>query len=278
VTLDATMPVGGFQAASARAFAAGGTPMGRGSYALSWRSSNGAVLRVNPQTGGVEAVAPGSAWVVAAAGDVRDSALVTVAASTAALTIAQEDFTLEVGAPPRALSAAAVGPDRRPVDREVTWTSSDPSVARVDGEGRVTALAPGTAQITASTDGFSDQVTVSVTAPRAAAVPSAEQARAALAEYVAALGRRDRDYVTRLWGGGDAGARDEVVGLLGQNSFTAALGQVGTPTQEGSGASVPFQVTARWRTNFGQNRDRQLALRALLERVDSEWQVVRVAR
>jgi len=69
-----------------------------------------------------------------------------------------------------------------------------------------------------------------------------------------------------------------VVGLLGQSSFTATLGEIGTPTQEGSGASVPFQVAARWRTNFGQNRDRQLELRALLERVGSEWQVVRVAR
>jgi len=117
-----------------------------------------------------------------------------------------------------------------------------------------------------------------VPAPRAPALPSAEQVRAALAEYVAGLGRRDRDYVTRLWGGGDQGARDDVVGLLGQNSFAATLGEIGAPTQEGSGASVTFQVAARWRTNFGQNRDRQLSLRALLERVGSEWQVARVAR
>jgi len=282
VTVEATMPIGGFQAANARVFAAGDAPMGRGSYALSWRSSNGAVLRVNPQTGGVQAVAPGSAWVVAAAGNARDSALVTVAAATAAVAIAEQDFTLTAGAPPRALNAAVVGPDGRPVDRDVTWTSSDPTVASVDAAGRVTAGAPGTALITASADGFSDEIMVSVTEPpapaRAAAVPSAEQVRAALAEYVAALGRRDRDYVTRLWGGGDQGARDDVVGLLGQNRFTATLGEVGTPTQEGSGASVTFQVATRWRTNFGQNRDRQLALRALLERVGSEWQVVRVAR
>ena len=48
---------------------------------------------------------------------------------------------------------------------EVTWTSSDPSVATVDANGLVTAVAPGTATITATADGVSATCTVTVTRP-----------------------------------------------------------------------------------------------------------------
>ena len=47
----------------------------------------------------------------------------------------------------------------------VTWSSSNTSVATVDSDGEVTAVAAGTAVITATTEigGFSDSCTVTVT-------------------------------------------------------------------------------------------------------------------
>jgi len=268
----ASMQVGGTQSAIAQVFASGGTPMGRGSYALSWRSSDQSVLSVNAQSGALRAAAPGTAWVVGTAGSARDSVLISVAAAISAVEIAQQDFSLEAGAAARTLSASVLDSNRQPVERAVTWSSSDPAIATVDASGRVTPVTLGTAQITASAEGFSDRVTVSVTEP-APALPSGDQVRTAVGAYVAALGQRDRDLVTRLWGSGDAGERDEVLGLMGQNNFTATLGALGSPAQDGAAATVTFQVTVAWRTNFGQNRNRELGFRGRLERSGSEWQL-----
>ena len=59
---------------------------------------------------------------------------------------------------------AIVTPDDA-TNKTVTWTSSDPSVATVDANGLVTAVAPGTATITATADGVSATCTVTVTRP-----------------------------------------------------------------------------------------------------------------
>lgn len=55
-------------------------------------------------------------------------------------------------------------------NKTVVWASSDPSVAEVDGEGKVTARAPGAAVITATTrdGGFAASCTVMVTGKRCA--------------------------------------------------------------------------------------------------------------
>ena len=52
--------------------------------------------------------------------------------------------------------------DGNELRRTVTWTSSADAVATVSNDGRVTALGPGTAMITAAADGRSDQVEVTV--------------------------------------------------------------------------------------------------------------------
>lgn len=63
----------------------------------------------------------------------------------------------------RPLTAAAE-PDNA-TDKTVTWTSSDPAVATVDANGKVTAVAAGSATITATTadGGFTDTCEVTVT-------------------------------------------------------------------------------------------------------------------
>ncbi len=271
-----TMQVNATQSATAQVFASGGTPMPGGSYTLSWQSRDPSVLSVSAQSGAVRAAAPGSSWLVAAAGSARDSVLIRVEASVSAVQIEQQDFSLEAGAPPRALTARVVDSGGQPVQQAVSWSSSNPAVASVDASGRVSPVATGTAQITAQTGSFQDRVTVTVTAA-APALPSPVQARAAVDGYVALLAARDRDAVTRLWGTANTGQRDEVLDLMGQNNFTATLGSVGAASQDGAAATVTFQVSAGWRTSFGQNRSRDLSFRARLERNGSEWRIASAA-
>ena len=57
---------------------------------------------------------------------------------------------------------AKVDPDTA-TDKTVTWESSDPNVATVDQSGKVTAVAPGTATITATAGGKTATCTVTVT-------------------------------------------------------------------------------------------------------------------
>ncbi len=52
-----------------------------------------------------------------------------------------------------------------PLDRTVTWSTSDPAVARVSGSGSVTAVAPGIAFISAQSDGQSARAMVNVPIP-----------------------------------------------------------------------------------------------------------------
>src|SRR5262245_19357051 len=78
-----------------------------------------------------------------------------VANSVAAVTVTPRTANLEVGTS-RQLSAAATDSDGRTLSGVVvTWTSSNVSVMRVDQSGLVSALAAGTAMVTATASGKS---------------------------------------------------------------------------------------------------------------------------
>ncbi len=262
--------------------------MAAGSYTLQWRSSNPAAVGVTPQ-GGLRAAGAGTAWIVAAAGNARDSVRITVAAAAAAVDIAGADVSLQVGDAPRALTASVLNGNRQPMQRPVTWISANPGIATVDAGGRVTPVGAGTTRITATADGFSDQVGVTVTsaavaaapppapapAPAAAAPtpPSAAEARTAIEAYVAALGRNDRDTVTRLWGSAPEGDRGDLFSAMGQSGVQVTLGDISTATLDGQAAAVTFRVTTQYRTSFGQNRSSEFDFGARLQRTGAQWAV-----
>ena len=131
-----------------------------------WSTSNAAVAVVD-ETGHVTAVAPGSAVVTAEAvmplgcPVAKKAAFrVSVRREAEAVTVSPESVDLLRGE--SALLKAEVIPADA-TDRKIIWTSSDPSVARVDN-GRVTAVSSGSCEITcASADGklsASSRVTV----------------------------------------------------------------------------------------------------------------------
>jgi hypothetical protein len=274
------MQVGETQQATVQVFSGQGARMAPGSYSLTWSSRGADVLSVDSRSGALRASGPGTAWLVATAGNARDSVQVTVAAvpapvaAVSVVEIVEADFSAEVGSS-RVFSVSVLDGAGQPVVRAVDWSSSDPEVATVDADGRVTLAAPGAAMITASAAGFSDQVRVTAR-PAPPILPSLAEVRTAVERYVAALDEDDREAVTALWGGADSDGLEELLGLMRERDFTPTLGAIAAPVSDGQAATISFQVAATYRTSFGQNRSRELNLLGRLERTGSEWRLTRV--
>ncbi|WP_346696007.1 Ig-like domain-containing protein [Thermophilibacter mediterraneus] len=133
---------------------------------VTWSSDNESVVTVN--RGVVTAVSAGTATITVTTEDGNKTATcaVTVAAATVpvtGVTLSQNQAHLYYNGAPNTLAlTATVAPDNA-TDKAVTWTSSNSSVATVDGSGNVTAVVPGTAAITVTTSDGDKTATCLVT-------------------------------------------------------------------------------------------------------------------
>jgi uncharacterized protein YjdB len=142
-----------------------------------WSSSSPAVATVSNAPAGAgtaTAVAPGTAEIAATdptSGATSYATVQVLEAQVQELAVAPVAPTLLVGSTLQ-MQANAILTDDTGADlaASVTWTSSDPAVATVTPNGLVTAVAVGTATITAAdaVSGLSDGTPVSVTAMPAA--------------------------------------------------------------------------------------------------------------
>ena len=164
VTVKPSLLVGESSAAAAVSVdAQGNTLTGR---AVAWSSRNAGVATVST-TGQVTAVAVGTTTIDAVVDGVIGSATVTVAPvpiliGSIAVSLAQSSATAQG----QTTTASAVVTSTTGVvltDRVLQWSSSNSDVATVSQLGIVTALASGTAAITASSEGKSGSATYTVT-------------------------------------------------------------------------------------------------------------------
>ena len=128
---------------------------------VTWESSNTSVATVDAN-GLVTAVSAGTATITATADGKSATCTVTVTAATVpvtGVTMNKTSTSLYVG--DTETLTATVAPDNA-TNRAVTWASSNPSVAKVEN-GVVTALACGTAVITATTQDGNHTATCAVT-------------------------------------------------------------------------------------------------------------------
>lgn len=129
---------------------------------LNWSSSDEAVVTVDSD-GMVEAVATGSATITAGIGGVEGTTTVTVTQTADAIELSPSEVTLVTAGATAQLTAVVSDAGGTEIEGAVvTWTSSDPSVATVDADGEVTAVANGTAVITAQSGEASATSTVTV--------------------------------------------------------------------------------------------------------------------
>ena len=147
-----------------------------GDAAFSWESSDTAVATVGTD-GLVTAVANGTATITATAGGMSGSAAVTVEQVPVAVSVSPAaDTLLALGDTARFMAEATDANGHLIGDVAFSWESGDAAVATVDAAGLVTAVANGTATITATAGGVSGSAAVTV----ATAVTVANLDRAAL--------------------------------------------------------------------------------------------------
>ncbi|MCM1037011.1 MAG: Ig-like domain-containing protein [Bacteroides sp.] len=93
------------------------------------------------------------------------------------ITLDKTEMSLLVG------ETGKIGATVKPGGAKVTWSSSDEAVATVDAEGTVTAVAPGTAVITAATDKVSATCKVTVKEPSSIALDLPAELTLMLGDY-----------------------------------------------------------------------------------------------
>ena len=125
--------------------------------AVTWTTSNEAVATV--ADGKVKAVGGGSATITAKAGDQSASCTITVTVPVSSVSLDKTSLGLTEG--DEAQLAATVGPEDA-TDKTVTWSSDKPAIATVDNAGKVKAVSPGTAIVTAKAGEKSATCTVTV--------------------------------------------------------------------------------------------------------------------
>jgi uncharacterized protein YjdB len=130
---------------------------------VSWTSSAPAIARV-ASDGMVTAVSNGTATITATVDGVTGTATVTVAQQVANVSVTPGTLSLTTGGTGQLTATATDANGNGVAGAAISWTSSSPTVATVDGSGLVRAAAPGQATITATAQGKSGNAVVTVSA------------------------------------------------------------------------------------------------------------------
>lgn len=124
-----------------------------------WTSSNTSVATVD-SSGKVTAISGGSATITASVGGMTATCAVTVTAPVTGVSLNKASLSLTKGST-ETLTATITPSDA--TNKTVTWSSSNTAVATVDSNGKVTAVAGGTATITVKTSDGNKTATCAVT-------------------------------------------------------------------------------------------------------------------
>ena len=136
---------------------------------VAWSSSNSGVATVS-SSGLVRGVSPGTASIIATRGSLSGSASVNVTqpvastAPVASVGVALASSSLIVSGSTQATATTRDASNNVLTGRAVTWSSGSAAIATVSGSGLVTAVAPGTTNITASSEGISGSGSLTVSA------------------------------------------------------------------------------------------------------------------
>jgi len=129
---------------------------------VTWSTTSAPVATVNIY-GTVTGAAPGETQVIATARGIQARQSITVVpVPVVAVTVSPTAATLTVGATLQ-LTATTFDPDDDVLTgRVITWSSSDSTRVKVSASGLATAVAPGSATVTATSEGKSGAAVITV--------------------------------------------------------------------------------------------------------------------
>jgi uncharacterized protein YjdB len=135
---------------------------------VTWTSSNSAISTVSA-SGLVTAIAAGSATITALSETKTGTATITVSAPApvpvASVSVSPASSSLLVGATVQLSATTRDANNNVLTGRVVTWSTAGAGIASVSANGFVTAVAAGTTQITATSEGKSGSATITVSVP-----------------------------------------------------------------------------------------------------------------
>ncbi len=171
---NALLYVGQTRQLSVQVTDANGAPVS--TAGTTWQSSNAGVATVSA-SGVVTAVGPGTADITATNGGLSGKTTVTVQlVPVASVLVSPSPASVVVGRTVQLTAQPRDADGNALTGRDVTWSSNDPDIAKVDGNGLVTGVSLGTAVITATSGGRSGSSAVTVrSAPVARVVISPDQ-------------------------------------------------------------------------------------------------------
>lgn len=207
-----------------------------------WSSANPSVATVS-NGGLVTAVAEGSTEITASAGGKKASCKVTVSkkvVEVSSVELSKTELSLAKGASETLI--ATVNPADA-TNKTIIWDSRDASVASVDGDGKVTALAGGTTVITAMASGKVASCTVTVSVPVESL--SLDQTSVTLAEnesitLTATVGPADATDKTVTWS-----SSNPAIATVEDGKVTAIKEGSATITAKAGEKSATCQVTVK---------------------------------
>ena len=213
---------------------------------VSWSSSDAAVASVNT-SGLVTAAGNGMATITATSATASGTAAVTVEQVPTAVSVTPESVTLAAVGETAQFTAAVQDANGNAVaGAEVSWASGDEAVATVDANGLVTAVANGTATITATSGSLSESGTVTVEQEAAAVTVAPDSVHLIVSGETAQLAAEVTDANGNVIEGATVSwaSADEAVATVDANGLVAAVADGATMvTATSGGASASAAVT-----------------------------------
>jgi uncharacterized protein YjdB len=269
---------------------------------VTWSSSQPQVAEVDAATGKVRAYAPGTALIIARSG--TESAIVPVSVVPAAVAAIRVEGArpLKVGDTLTLRAELKDQYDGSVSDRPIAWESSDDNVAGVDpASGAVDARASGTANITATSEGKSGQVTLTVlpeprtgrpeppsdTAEPPAETPPASDAaaerelvmgrmKAGVEQCYGALQQKDVARLAELYKSADKSDQEKLKKLsriLRTEEWAAEVGDRidGTQRVDAATAAMDFSFRLTWKDSFGGRLSSKPVFRVEFAKNGDSW-------
>ena len=207
---------------------------------VTWGSSTTSVATISAK-GLATSVASGSTNITASLGSVNQSTSLTVTApSMVSIAVTPVGLTLAIGVGQQFVATATYSDgSSSDLSSGVTWNSSTPSVAAVDGSGMATTLAAGSTTITATVGTLSDNTTLTVVAAHLTSItvsPATASIALGTTQQFTAIGNFDdgstQQLTSVIWFSGSS-----AVASVDSNGLASSLG-AGTSTITVASGSV----------------------------------------